>query len=395
MGFYENSYGTGCQIVIFGASILGEVALQALSMCGLQPVCFGDNDKMKQEKLFHGYRVSGLEEICAKYPDAIIVIGSGRYYAEIYDQIYNKGYRHIYSDSDVINSIDFTTIPYEQVKGIVWRLAQLGQLPRIKNIQPDALHLERLNIVVTERCTLSCKHCSSLMPLYKLPRDCDTALLLKSIDRILECVDFIYHMEILGGETLLNKDLSRIIAKLAQYDNIFQIDIITNGTMLPRHDLLDCLKHDNICVVVNDYGPASKKKDALLNALNNAGVKSRQNKHWAWADLGGFEPRNRDTTSLTKLFQKCNFNTCSELLNGELHRCPRSSHGMNTGMIPRYTEDYIKVYDDKIITAELKEQIRHLFKDKKFICACDYCDGNTSDSLMLEPAEQITQTRSR
>lgn len=389
MGFYEDSCGTGRPVVIFGASILGEVALQALSMCGLEPVCFGDNDKRKQEKLFHGYRVAGLDEIHLKHSDAIIVIAAGRYYKEIHDQISCKGYRNIYSDADVINSIDFNVVPYNQVKGIVWRLAQLGQISRVKNIPTDSLHLQRLNIVVTERCTLSCKHCSSLMPLYKTPKDCDTALLLKSIDRILECVDFIYHMEVLGGETFLNKDLPRIIAKLAQYDKIFQIDVITNGTILPQGDLIDCLKHDNICVIVNDYGSVSKKKDALLEALDKAGIKNRLNKHWAWADLGGFEPRNRDDASLTQLFHKCNFSKCTELLNGELHRCPRSSHGMNSGIIPNYPNDYVKICDNGLIESELKDKIRMLISDKTIIRACDYCDGNTSTSLMLAPAEQI------
>ena len=393
MGFYEDSHGTGRPLVIFGASILGEVALQALTICGLRPVCFGDNNKMKQEKPFHGYRVSGLEEIRSQYPDAIIIIGAGRYYDEIYDQIFYSGFRHIYNDADVIATIDFTTTPHDQVKGIVWRLAQLGQLSRIKNIPTGALHLERLNIVMTERCTLNCRYCSSLMPLYKNPEDCNTSLLLKSIDRLLTCVDFIYHMEVLGGEPLLHKDLPSVITKLAQYDSILQIDIITNGTILPRHGLLDCLKHDNICVVVNDYGRLSKKKDALCDALDKAGVKNRQNRNWAWADLGGFEPRNRNEVGLTRLFQECNFSTCTELLHGELYRCPRSSHGTNTGMISRYAEDYVEVCDDSTSAEDLKERIRHLFEDKQFIRACDHCDGNTRGSLILEPAEQILRNK--
>jgi hypothetical protein len=393
LGFYEDIRSSGRPVVIFGASVLGEVALRALTVCGFFPLCFGDNDKMKQGKLFHGYQVAGLDEIHAKYPDAIIVIGADRYYAEIYEQISSKGYRNVYSDADVISTIDFSAVPYEKIKGIAWRLAQMGQLSWTKSIATDGLRLERLNIVVTERCTLSCRNCSSMMPFYGKPRDCDTLLLLKSIERILKCVDFIYHMEVLGGETFLNKELPLIINELTHYDNILQIDIITNGTIMPSHDLLDRLRYDNICVVVNDYGPLSKKKAELLAALNNAGVKNRQNRHWAWADLGGFEPRNRNIASSGRLFQKCNFKTCAELLHGELHRCPRSSHGMNTKMIPRYIDDYINICGVNDNTADLKERIGCLFKDKKFLHACDYCDGNTRDSLLLEPAIQTYQNR--
>jgi len=391
MGFYEDSRENRRPVVIFGASVLGEVALQALELFGLHPVCFGDNDREKQKEPFHGYAVAGLEEIHAKYPEAILIIAAGRYYAEIYDQVFQKGYRRIYSEGDIIDLIDFAAAPFDRIKGIVWRLAQRGYLSRIKNIPAEALHLERLNIVVTQRCTLSCRHCSSLMPFYGNPRDCDTSLLLKSIERLLACVDFIYHMEVLGGETLLNKDLPLIMNKLTQYENIFQIDIITNGTLLPQPDLLDCLKHNSVCVVVNDYGPVSRKKEELLEALNQAGVRNRQNRHWAWADLGGFEPRNRDEGSLNRLFQECHFSTCTELLEGKLHRCPRSSHGTETGMIPAYPADFIDVADLSVSEDFFKEKLRSFFHGTKSIRACDHCNGNTVDSLKLTPAEQQIQ----
>lgn len=391
MGFYEDQHKAGYPLVIFGASILGEVALKALAISGLHPVCFGDNDREKQKKLFHGYPVYGMDELQSKYPAAIIVIAAGRYYDKIYDQISRGGYRQIYSEADIINQTNFTAVPYNQIKGILWRLAQLGHLSKIQNIPQEALHLERLNIVVTKRCTLNCRHCSSLMPFYNNPHDCDTELLLESIERILACIDFIYHVEVLGGETFMNRDLPLIIKKLTQSKNILQIDIITNGTIVPRQDLLDYLKHDNICVVVNDYGPLSNKKNLLLDALNKAGIKNRQNKHWAWSDLGTFEPRHRCEAGLTSLFQKCNFNKCSELLDGMLYRCPRSSHGTNTGLIPKYTADFFNVMDLSVKTDILKKCLRAFFHNIQFIHACDHCNGNTDDSLNLIPAEQLTQ----
>jgi len=364
-------------IIIWGASILGEVVLQLMEASGTKPVCFGDNDKRKQEKPFHGYPVIGLEEARSKYPDAVIIIGAGRYYTEIYDQLYNVGYRQIYRDTDYIAGIDFAHMPHAQIKNITWRLAQLDP--------SDTLRLDRLNIIVTERCTLRCQDCSSSMFLYREPKDCDTSLLLRSVEKILDCVDYIHRIEVLGGEPFLNKDLPLIISKLATYDKILQIDVVTNGTILPPDDTLDCLKHDNICVIVNDYKVNANKKDALLKKLDEMGIKNRESRHWKWALLGSFGLRARSERDLAQLFQKCNFSTCTELLHGELHRCPRSSHGMNAGIIPRVYDDYIKVCE----SPNLKEQIHNSFKGKKFISACNYCDGNTSDTLILEPALQL------
>ena len=385
MGFYDDS----CErpIIIFGASILGEVALTALELCGLKPVCFGDNNERTQEKLFRGYPIKGVDEICKMFPDATVVIGAGRYYTEIRDQLSARGYQRIYNDADVIDSVDFATVPYDKIKGIAWRLAQLGKLPRMTDIPEDSLHLERLNIVVTERCTLNCRHCSSLMPFYKKPEDLDVALLLKALDRILSCADFIYHMEVLGGEPFLHKGLNVIMEKLQQYDNIFQIDVITNGTILPDADLIKFLKHDNICVVINDYGVASKKKETIKVLLDKSGIKNRLNKHWAWANMGGFESRNLPEKQLENLFARCNFNSCSELLNGKLYRCPRSSHGTNTRLLPEYKEDFIDVFDMSASNDLLKKRLS-FFYDKQFIHACNHCNGNTGDSLKLTPAEQ-------
>jgi hypothetical protein len=235
---------------------------------------------------------------------------------------------------------------------------------------------------------LRCTNCSSLMPFYAHPKDCDTKLMMQSIENVLNCVDLVYYMEILGGETFLNKKLNTIINKIVQHNNILQIDIITNGTVMPDQEWLSILKQDNICVVINDYGTLSRKKDSIKNVLINHGVKCRINKHWSWADLGGFESRGRNTDELTKLFQKCNFSNCTELLNGELHRCPRSSHGMNIGLIPRNKNDYVSVGEDGLDYLSLKKSIRTLISDKKYISSCNFCDGNTNDTLVLKPAKQ-------
>lgn len=374
-------------VVIFGASVLGEVALTALEICGVKPVCFGDNNFAKQQMPFHGYEVMGIDEICRKYPDAVMVIGAGRYYEEIYQMLSEREYSLIYNDADTIDSMDFSTVPFEKFEKILWRLAQLGKLACLKNIPPEALHLSRLNVVVTERCTLRCTNCSSLMPQYINPKDCNFEILVKSMEAIMQTVDYIYHMEVLGGEPFLNSELSLILRCLALYKTILQIDVITNGTILPPDELIQALKQDNICVVINDYGAASVKKEEVFSTLTAAGINCRINRHWAWADLGGFENRNRTHDELRSLFQRCNFSTCSELLNGQLHRCPRSSHGMNAGLISNHANDYINVLKDASTIDELRNRIRTLV-NMEWISACQFCNGNINETLILKPAIQ-------
>jgi len=289
---------------------------------------------------------------------------------------------------DVINCIDFKKTPQAKLKRIIWHLAKLGKLSEIMDLSADSLHIPRLNVVVTSRCTLRCEHCSSLVPHYKSPSDFDTEKIIASLDRIFTSVDLIYHVELLGGEPFLNRNLPLIARHLIDSEKILHIDVITNGTVLPTDGMLESLTHDSVTVVIDDYGKLSKKSDTVAEELKRLGIDYRVNKHWAWADLGGFKLRNLSAKQLAELFTKCNFNSCAELLDGKLHRCPRSSHGTKIGTVPEYPGDFIDILDPRLSQKTLKEKLRAFFYHKKFIHACNHCNGNTSDSLTLRPAEQ-------
>ena len=388
MNFHEEVAASSRPLVVFGASIIGKIILDSLDLLDIQPICFCDNDAQKQRELFHGYEVLSFERLLSSHPDALIVIAAGRYFKEIKYQLTNVGFNDIYSDADVINCIDFKKTPPSKLEKIVWHLAGLGKLSEIKDLPPGNLHIPRLNIVITSRCTLRCEHCSSLMPYYKKPSDFDTSGILDSIDRMFACVDLIYHVEVLGGEVFLNENLPLIVRHLLNLGKILHMDVITNGTVLPPDSVLESLKHDSVSVVIDDYGRLSKKKAVLSDALKRLGSDFRINKHWAWADLGGLQSRNRSEKQLAGLFSICNFNSCAELLDGRLYRCPRSSHGTKTERIPEYPGDFLDMADSSVGTHTLKEALRAFFYDKDFIHACDHCNGNTDDSLMLTPAEQ-------
>ena len=388
MNFLEKVTGTSRPVIVFGASIIGEIILDALDLLDIRPVCFCDNDAQKQLEAFHGYEVISFEKLRANYPDALVVVAAGRYIKEITLQLSKAGFDDIYDDTDVITCIDFKNTPPSEFEKILWYFAKLGKLSEIRGLPSADLHIPRLNVVVTSRCTLSCEQCSSLMPQYQKPSDLDISIIFDSLDRIFACTDLIYHVELLGGEPFLNDDLPLIAKHLLESERILQIDVITNGTVLPPDSVLESLKHNRVAVVINDYGRLSKRVVALSMALKRLDVKFRVNKHWAWADLGRFRSRNRSEKQLAALFSICNFNLCTELLDGKLYRCPRSSHGTRTGLVPNYTEDNIDLLDRSVSLETLKEKLGMFFHGKRFIRACDHCSGNTDDSLVLMPAVQ-------
>jgi organic radical activating enzyme len=385
--FLAAATGKARPIVIFGASVIGKIMLDSLGILGFKPVLFCDNDARKQKELFCGYKVVSFEQLRKDYPEALVIIAAGRYFEEIKKQLLGAGFNDIFSDSDIISCIDFEKVPRGKLEGIMWHLAKIGKLSEIWEPPPNSLHIPRLNVVITTRCTLRCQHCSSLMPYYRKPEDFDTAEIIASLDRILLGVDLIYHVEILGGEPFLHKDFPLIVKYLFESGKVLHIDVVTNGTIVPSDSDLEALKHEKVSVVIDDYGELSKKLVSLSKALKDSGVDFRKNKHWAWADLGGFDARNRAEEQLKELFSRCNFNSCAELLDGTIYHCPRSSHGTKTGLVCEYQSDFLRV--DKIGSDEAaKDKLRAFFKDVTFLRACDHCDGNTSDSLNLSPATQ-------
>jgi organic radical activating enzyme len=388
MNFIDTVSATGDPVVVFGASVMGKILLDSLDLLHLRPVCFCDNDAEKQCERFHGYEVISFESLRREYPHAVMVIAAGRYFSEIKQQLIEAGFKDIFSDADVIGCIDLKATPPDKLQKIVWHAAKLGKLSQIMDIPEGTLHVPRLNVVITSRCTLNCRHCSSLMPYYETPSDFDLSAIVASLDALFACADLVYHVELLGGEPFLNKDLPIIADHLLDSERVLHMDVITNGTVLPPDRMLSALNRDAVSVVIDDYGQLSRKKRSLSDALQRHGIDFRVNKHWAWADLGGFEARHLSEKALTERFRKCNFNTCTELLDGKLYRCPRSSHGTKTGMIPEYAEDYLDISHASTNDPLIKESVKGFLCEKRFIRACDHCNGNTPASLTLMPAEQ-------
>ncbi len=388
MRFLERTSGEAGPVVVFGASVIGKIVLDALNRLKIRPACFCDNDPLKQATPFHGFRVISFETLLRDYPKARVVIAAGRYYQDIHGQLKNAGFQNIYSDADVISSIDFANTPRSELQEIMWHMAKLGKLAEIMEVPEGSLHIPRLNVVLTSRCTLRCKHCSSLIPHYQKPSDFDPATIIASLDRILSCADLIYHVELLGGEPFLSGNLPLVVNHLLDSGKVLHMDVITNGTIVPRDRVLEPLNHHSVSVVIDDYGEHSRKSDVLSQALSRLGIDFHINRHWAWADLGGLESRNRPQKKLATLFRNCHFNSCTELLDGKLHRCPRSSHGTKTGVLPEYADDYLSISESSQSDARLKESLRDFLVHKEYIRACDHCNGNTRSSLRLLPAEQ-------
>lgn len=64
-------------------------------------------------------------------------------------------------------------------------------------------------------------------------------------------------MTISGGEPLLHPDLGKLVEYLCTYgDRIGLLEFITNGTMIPKTDVIYAMqKFGKVKVIIDNYGP--------------------------------------------------------------------------------------------------------------------------------------------
>ena len=89
----------------------------------------------------------------------------------------------------------------------------------LKDLQPymigtieGKVYINRVDVSVTNRCTLNCEGCNMLMPYYCNPKDRKLEDIKKDLDVFFQWVDTVEDLNLLGGEPLLYPDLGRGIA---------------------------------------------------------------------------------------------------------------------------------------------------------------------------------------
>ena len=247
-------------------------------------------------------------------------------------------------------------------------------------------HIEMpyLEMMVTQRCNLRCRGCSNLMPLFKHPKDMPIQPLLDDFEKILQSVDKVHLLKILGGEPFLYKDLPRLIEAAAHSSKVVTIELVTNGLMIPSEEILKSMRHPKITVIISDYSRiVSDKMEEVFATLHRHNIQYQFPPLEAWKDFGGFEARNREKSQNRAMFQACS--TCVTFIGGEIFCCPRAGNGAALGLVPKIAGEYVEVRNQNI-SAIQKDLIA--FSKLKVISTCDYCDNPGPE---IPVAEQITE----
>lgn len=239
--------------------------------------------------------------------------------------------------------------------------------------------IKYIEMVLTTACTLNCKGCSALMGYYKNPYNTDLDQNIKTLDRLLNSVDSLYQLRLLGGEPLCYPNLYEILSYTNKNDKIKRVTIVTNGTLIIKDNrILELLKNKKFDVFISNYGKISSKKDELIKQLKDNNIKYElRAEDFLWRDYGDLECRNRSEKELKKQFLNCEI-MCNSLFEGELHHCPRSSHGTKLNKLPLRNQDYIDLLNEDLTQKQLRKELyKFFYKYVPYVEACNYCNSGT------------------
>lgn len=171
-------------------------------------------------------------------------------------------------------------------------------------------------LVLTTRCTLRCESCNNLMQYFdsKTAYTCTLSGIQSTLEALLERVDSIYWVRIIGGEPLLFKDIDKVVEILDSSSKVKSFDIVTNATIIPKPRLLEALQASSKCFVsISDYTKSPnlsvklhiQKLQDLLSVRKIPHSVLWQEATAAWFSPGQIYKRGRDRQGIEANFRSC------------------------------------------------------------------------------------------
>ncbi|MDE7432050.1 MAG: 4Fe-4S cluster-binding domain-containing protein [Lachnospiraceae bacterium] len=370
-------------IIIYGASVYGELALRGLEMLGKTPICFADRARAGRKYL--GYPVIKPDDLVNHRQD-LILIASADFYYEILNFLEGLDCENIYDISLLLQQpIDLDKVSHRAKEMYD---ARENYFKAAKGTDLTIVHL---GFCVSERCSLKCKDCSFLMQYYQHPQNIDLEFYKPALDRFIETIDYISEFRIYGGEPFMNPDMYKLLKWYKGCEKINTLSIYTNGTIIPNARTLESMKSKKVKVHISNYGHNMDKVDKLVKVLEQEGITYFERKYDTWCNAGDLSPKNHTGQKLEEIYSNCFATNCYSFLKGKFYACPRAAHAVNLEAMPDVVQDRVDFNNENLSIEQLQQQLRELMHNRRYIAACAYCDGLDNHVAGVKPAVQIKE----
>ncbi len=391
-------------VIVFGASRAGWYIMKVLEHHHLPIAAFSDNDPCKQ-KIYHGYPVLSPGDACRRFPDAVVLLGifvPGTAVA-VQRQFYSLNCENVFFEMPAFLFSFLTTVVRRCCDNKI--LAKSVQT-LFDNYNEGSLHYGYTEngcfvspfatSVITQKCSLQCRDCAQFIPYYKTPVHFPVESIVADLKQYAKAFDLVPEISLHGGEPFLHPGLREICKEAAAIPNIVFISFVTNGTILPPEETL---KEMSACGAdvhqSGGYGALSRKRAELFEAFQRHNIYSDIlfcSPTEKWIQPPPLRKHGRSLSANDELYGRCvGSKTCCQIMDGELHRCAVSMHGMHQERFPHFEEDYVRLQAPNMSDGALTDKIRDFLTRKRALSVCDYCDP--SGGTLVAPAIQLSRRR--
>lgn len=348
------------KIIMFGYGRQGKKMHKTLSR-DFDIMAIVDNSPQKQGKQVAGIAIKSFEEarpLMKEYK--VIVTASQYYYKDIKQQLMEAG---------LTENIDFAM--YQQFV-TEWYYRYKGEINVLKT-----------DISLTTYCTLNCEHCMQFLPYWENKKENSLEEIKDNLDIYFKCVDYLLDLDIVGGEPFLFSRLPEFIRYLGENyrHRIGYVGFITNGTIIPKDEVLDLLAQYSIEVSISDYSKDilyQNRVEELCKILEERNISYMRNQHIDWFDFG-FPKQlyHFEGEAAVRHMQCCN--SIEHVLDdGKLYYCGLEWAAQKSGLFPAEEKGYVDLRYIADCSVEAKREILELIMANipdGYLEFCKVCGG--------------------
>lgn len=374
--------------IIYGYAPTGEAVYHKLLVEGKKVTCFCEDSLVEREATATDIAIYSLEEIVSKDISGIFIVCVANY-QNITQKLLQHGINDWILACDILTDADVMDVSYatkaqgmavRQVKSCLQEQALCGN--------ENYLLMRNLDLVVTERCSMKCRDCSNLMQYYKKPRDYSLEEIICWIDELLQYVDEIIELRILGGEPFMNGNLANIMHGLLPKNQIKYITIYSNAMIMPTREMWDAVSHDKFGFSITDYGVRSQRLREICQELEKRHIAYDVHPCGKWTQCSLIHKHNRSASANQSIYNECCGKNLTTLLNGKIYKCPFMANAMNLKAIPQEASDFISVSSLSNLSLIDARKVISDYLHRGYYASCDFCMGRSYSDVAIEPAIQ-------
>lgn len=246
-----------------------------------------------------------------------------------------------------------------------------------------------ITINITNFCSLRCKKCAAYVPYIENPSHRDLELIKRDIDGLFSVFDGVARFQIVGGEPMVYPQLDELLGYLGlKYAHkIDKLDVVTNGTIFPKENILKIMNMYGFSFSISDYSVSGVKNtssshyEEFMKICNRWNVSADINSSLRWIDLGAPVKQNLSMDALKIRYEDCKLDRRG-LADGMIFGCCNQLHAYAGGVYKTIKNgDCLSIDELFSVSKELAFEKWYRFDvlcehgESGYLSFCDYCNG--------------------